>query len=100
MYHDRACALVHLGRNDEALTTYDQAIAQSSRQGYLLTEKGSVLEQAARFEEALATYNAALAGGYTAPYVWRQKVNLLTQQGKTGEVEQARQEAHEHGCEW
>ena len=54
-------------RNEEALVSYDRALALNSNYAEALCNRGCALQELKRFEEALASYERALLSSQTLP---------------------------------
>ena len=61
IFSNRGAALQMLGRLDEALASYDAALALEPNHAVLLYNRGRTLEDLGRLDEALAAYQKALS---------------------------------------
>ena len=68
--------LERLGRREEALASYDRALALDPKDSLTHYNRGSVLKDLKRFEEALASYESAIGlnASYAEAYVNRGNV--------------------------
>lgn len=88
----RAAIMGHLGLLDEALATYEEALALpqtvESRAGQIAA-RGDLQAQSGRTDQALASYEAAieLAPAWAVPYV--NMGRLLLEEGRNGEASAA-----------
>jgi tetratricopeptide (TPR) repeat protein len=60
-HHVLGIVLASQGKNDQALTSYNRALAVQPNHADTLSNRGNVLAGLRRFDEALASYNRALA---------------------------------------
>jgi protein O-GlcNAc transferase len=86
VHFQRACVLSELGRLDEALVSYDTALAQKSDLAPFHSGRGSVLHALRRYEEAVASYGRALALKPNDPLTLANRAGALQSLGR---IEQA-----------
>ena len=87
----KAGILSELGRHNESLVAYDEAISSVPADLVLLTaifmaDKSSVLIKMSEYEEALTTINAALKIDPTNPIAWKNKGEALNYTGRYEEA--------------
>jgi len=87
----KAGILSELGRYNESLVAYDEAISSVPADLVLLTaifmaDKSSVLIKMSEYEEALTTINAALEIDPTNPIAWKNKGEALNYMGRYEEA--------------
>jgi tetratricopeptide (TPR) repeat protein len=80
--YNRAGTLVQQGRYDEALATYDRALALNPSYSAALYNRGNVLRQLERNEEALEDYERALAVQPDLDAAWFNKGSVLSSLGR------------------
>ena len=96
----KAGILSELGRHNESLVAYDEAISSVPADLVLLTatfmaDKSSVLIKMGEYEEALTTINAALKIDPTNPIAWKNKGEALNYTGRYEEAVSAYDKAVE-----
>jgi len=96
----KAGILSELGRHNESLMAYDEAISSVPADLVLLTatfmaDKSSVLIKMGEYEEALTTINAALKIDPTNPIAWKNKGEALNYTGRYEEAVSAYDKAVE-----
>jgi tetratricopeptide (TPR) repeat protein len=96
----KAGILSELGRYNESLVAYDEAISSVPADLVLLTaifmaDKSSVLIKMSEYEEALTTINAALEIDPTNPIAWKNKGEALNYTGRYEEAVSAYDKAVE-----
>jgi tetratricopeptide (TPR) repeat protein len=96
----KAGILSELGRYNESLVAYDEAISSVPADLVLLTatfmaDKSSVLIKMGEYEEALTTINAALKIDPTNPIAWKNKGEALNYTGRYEEAVSAYDKAVE-----
>jgi protein O-GlcNAc transferase len=69
--------LTRLGRREEALARYDQALVTNPGLVLALYNRGNLLQEMKRFEEALASYDRALAQKRDVAGVWNNRGTVL-----------------------
>ncbi len=74
---NRGAALQMLNRPEDALASYDQALALEPFHAVLLYNRGRALQDLGRFEEALASYDAALAAAPNYAAALNNRGNVL-----------------------
>ena len=84
--YNRAQLLARMGRTDEAVAEYDEAIAADPHHSEYHLERAELYRRQGRFELAIADYSAAIAAGppYPEPYYNRADLNF-----ELGEMENA-----------
>jgi tetratricopeptide (TPR) repeat protein len=66
-------ALLNLGKTDEALACFDEALRLDPNNGETLVKRGAAFEKAKRFDEAIECYDRAIAlnSGLTLAYLYK-----------------------------
>lgn len=87
----KAGILSDLGRHNESLAAYDEAISSVPADLAVLTatfmaDKGSILIKMGEYEEALATIDASLQIDPTNPIAWKNKGDALNGMGRYEEA--------------
>jgi tetratricopeptide (TPR) repeat protein len=83
---DQGLSLAALERFEEALASFDRAIALESRHAPAWSHKGNVLHRLGRSEEALVCYTEALGRNPQYGPAWREKGVCLTRLGRPEEA--------------
>jgi tetratricopeptide (TPR) repeat protein len=83
---DKGYSLTELGRYDEALTAYDQAIAQQSDLSWAWARKGRTLRLLERYDAALECYDKALELQPRYAWAWNGKGVILERLERVGEA--------------
>jgi len=85
-FSDHGLALERQGRLDEALASFDQAIARKPDDFQALSNRGNVLKELGRIDEALASYDQALAINPHCAEALQGRAGQLQELGRTGEA--------------
>jgi tetratricopeptide (TPR) repeat protein/tRNA A-37 threonylcarbamoyl transferase component Bud32 len=83
---DKAYSLTELGRLDEALSTYDRALALDADNAWAWARKGRALRLLRRFEDALACYDRSLAIEPRYAWAWKGRGMVLERMGRLAEA--------------
>ncbi|MBK8137666.1 MAG: tetratricopeptide repeat protein [Chloroflexi bacterium] len=83
---DKGYSLTELGRYEEALVAYDQAIAQQPGLSWAWARKGRTLRLLERYEEALACYDTALELQPRYAWAWNGKGVILERLERVSEA--------------
>ncbi len=83
---DKGYSLTELGRYDEALTAYDQAIDQQPDLSWAWARKGRTLRLLERYTDALACYDKALALQPRYAWAWNGKGVILERLNRMDEA--------------
>lgn len=83
---DKGYSLTELGRYDEALVAYDQAIAQQPDLSWAWARKGRTLRLLERYEDALACYDRALEIQPRYAWAWNGKGVILERLERVAEA--------------
>ena len=76
-WHIKGGAFIRLGYWQEALASYDQALAHDPSLAFLWSERGRVLAHLERYSDALAAYDEALALNAAYVSAWVNKGKML-----------------------
>ncbi|MES2471262.1 MAG: tetratricopeptide repeat protein [Pseudomonadota bacterium] len=80
MLNNRSVALWRLGRHDESLAGYSQALAANPRHALALLGRAHLLHDMGRFDDALADYDAVLALDSKDARAWNGRGAVLNAQ--------------------
>src|SRR5258706_10541844 len=86
VFYNRGNALKDLGRQNEAIASYDKAIALKPDYTSAISNRGNALMDLKRIEEAIASYEQALAfdPGFVGALRNRAMIRLLTGELRDG----------------
>ena len=85
-WQEKGLVLFNLGKYEEALQAFDQAIQLSPKNAYNLNMKGVVLAQMGRYNEAIKYFNKAIGQKPSFVVPWLNKAKALSALGKYQEA--------------
>jgi tetratricopeptide (TPR) repeat protein len=85
-YYDEGSNLFSLGRDEEAITSYDKAIALKPDFAFAWNDRGISLGQLGRHEEAVASYDRAIAVKPDLAEAWNNRGVSLAELGRDQEA--------------
>jgi len=85
-FNERGNTLTSLGRFEEALASYDRALALDSKYMLAWNNRGVVLKEMKRLEQALASYDRALALKPDLAAVLTNRANVANELGRVAEA--------------
>lgn len=89
---NKGSCLLMLGREEEALDSFEQALAIQPTYVKALTQKAAVLGGLGRVGEALATANRVLELDPTSWQAWSYKIHFLEQMGRQADARACREQ--------